>query len=110
MRKRNYLIGFFCWIGVSAIGQSVQFNEMVALNTAGLTDEAGSYSDWIELVNTSSAPISLEGWTLTDDRANPQKWTFPAVTIAPGSYLVVFASEKDIKVGPFLHTNFKLNE
>ena len=53
--------------------------------------------------------MNLDGYHLTDDLLNKTKWRFPAVTIAPGGYLLVWASGKDRRVaGQPLHTNFQL--
>ena len=46
---------------------------------------------------------------LSDDDANQRKWVFPALTMQPGEYRVVFASGKDRREGPALHANFKLS-
>jgi hypothetical protein len=70
-------------------------NEFLANNTAGLQDEDGDRSDWIELKNTTAAPIELAGYHLTDDAAILDKWTLRAVSIPAGGHLVVFASGKD---------------
>ncbi len=86
-------------------------NEFLASNTAGLQDEDGDRSDWIELKNTTAAPINLAGYHLTDDSGNLEKWTLPAVNIGAGGYLVIFASDKNrTVVGQNLHTNFSLDE
>ncbi|MEN8737373.1 MAG: lamin tail domain-containing protein [Akkermansiaceae bacterium] len=92
------------------LGEPV-LSEIVADNETGLSDEDGEQEDWIELYNPSSVAEDLSGWHLTDDAADRQKWTFPAGTsIPPGSYLVVFASNKDRAIaGATLHTNFKLS-
>jgi hypothetical protein len=88
----------------------VRINEVVADNTGGLQDEQGSFEDWIELHNPTAGDVTLTGWHLTDDRAQPSKWTFPATTLPAGGYLVVFASGKNRAVaGAELHTNFRLN-
>ena len=87
---------------------AVRINEVATENSTGLQDEDSTYQDWIELYNTSGGTVNLAGWHLTDDRALPAKWTFPAVSIAPGGYLVVFASAKNRSTTP-LHTNFKLD-
>ncbi len=96
---------------------TVIINEYVASNDAGLEDQDGDRSDWLELHNRTSTSVSLAGWTLTDDPNEPDKWTFPEVTIVTGEYMVVFASGKDITASPVivvdkvsnLHTNFKLD-
>ena len=91
-------------------GQGVIINEFVAVNEAGLTDSDGDRSDWVELYNQSAAPVSLLGWSLTDDSAQLRKWQFPATNIAAGGYLVIFASGKDrTNVAAELHTNFQLD-
>jgi hypothetical protein len=84
-------------------------SEFMADNTATLADEDGDYSDWIELHNPTSSARSLDGYYLSDDARDPDKWRLPAVTIPAGAYLVVFASGKDraSSAGP-LHTNFSL--
>ncbi|MEO1836730.1 MAG: lamin tail domain-containing protein, partial [Akkermansiaceae bacterium] len=71
-------------------------------------DEEGKRNDWVELHNSGSEEISLEGHALTDDPENLLKWEFPAGSLKPGDYLTVFASGKDRKGRKFLHTNFKL--
>lgn len=75
---------------------SVVINEFVSSNRTGLADEDGLRSDWIELHNTGAAAVDLDGWSLSDDPANPRRWTFaPGVLIAPGGHLLVWASGKD---------------
>lgn len=83
--------------------------EFLAANTKTLADSDGDFSDWIELHNPDSTPANLNGWYLTDDPANKRKWQLPALTLSPGSYLIVWASTKDRRdpTKP-LHTNFAL--
>jgi len=83
--------------------------ELLAQNTDSLADEDREFSDWFEIHNPGSSPVDLAGYHLTDDAMDLEKWTFPAVTIQPGGFLVVFASGKDRRdpAAP-LHTNFRL--
>ncbi len=93
------------------ISQDVRLNEFVAINVTGLRDEDNEYNDWVELRNLSTNLVSLAGWSLSDDAGTPDKWVFPAVTMQPSGYLVVFCSAKDRKPtapNARLHTNFKL--
>ena len=84
-------------------------NEYMANNKSIISDEDGDSSDWIEIYNPGPDSLSLEGWTLTDRADKLTQWRFPAVTMAPDSYLLVFASGKDrAQRGAPLHTNFKL--
>lgn len=84
--------------------------EFMAANTLSLADDDGAYSDWVEIHNPDAEPLDLGGWYLTDSNNNRTKWQFPAVTLPPGGYLVVYASNKDRRdpIRP-LHTNFALS-
>jgi hypothetical protein len=88
----------------------LRINEFVTSNESGLQDEDGNTPDWIEIYNPGADPVNLAGWSLSDDKGEPAKWVFPDIAIAPDSYLVIFASEKDRRPndGGELHTNFKL--
>ncbi|MBL9126030.1 MAG: lamin tail domain-containing protein [Verrucomicrobiales bacterium] len=45
---------------------------------------------FVEVVNFGSAPVSLEGMSLSDDPGRPAAWLFPAATsVAPGQRIVV---------------------
>ena len=50
--------------------------EFQAVNDSTLVDGDGNFSDWIELHNSTSESISLNGWHLTDDRDELDRW-FP---------------------------------
>ncbi|RYD68175.1 MAG: hypothetical protein EOP83_01330 [Verrucomicrobiaceae bacterium] len=85
-------------------------SEFCASNQNGLEDENGDRPDWVEIHNPDATPADLTNWYLTDNSGEKTKWRFPAVTIAPGGRLVVFASGKDRRVaGQPLHTNFSLS-
>ncbi|MAG57839.1 MAG: hypothetical protein CMJ83_16265 [Planctomycetes bacterium] len=99
-----------CIVAAPVTAQAPAITEFMARNASSLVDEDGDYSDWIEIHNPADAPVSLVGWSLTDDPSIPGKWAFPAETLAAKGYLVVFASNKDrATVGAPLHTNFRLN-
>ncbi|TAL04995.1 MAG: hypothetical protein EPO07_04345, partial [Verrucomicrobia bacterium] len=90
----------------------VIINEFLAGNVAGILDEDGEHSDWIEIHNRGTNVVNLLGWSLTDDTNTPGKWVFPSKALNPGEYLLVFASGKDRRapVGAnHFHTNFKLD-
>lgn len=103
----------FCWISIwlTSFGFGTPLlNEFLSSNGNGLLDEDGDRSDWIEIYNPDQTLLDLQGYHLTDSDDLTQ-WTFPeGVTIPPGGYLVVFASDKNRAVaGRQLHTNFKLD-
>jgi len=92
----------------------LRINEILTANVAatGFKDEDGELQDWIEIYNPGTEAANLDGWSLTDDLNDPDRWIFPSITLGPGQYLVVFASGKDRKdpsLGRRLHANFKLS-
>ncbi|MCA9197308.1 MAG: lamin tail domain-containing protein, partial [Planctomycetales bacterium] len=85
-------------------------SEFMAVNESTLQDQDGDYSDWIEITNVGDEALDLNDYSLTDDQNDPTQWRFPSVTLEPGEYLTVFASNKDRDTpGQELHTNFRLN-
>lgn len=104
--------GWSVTVNPALLPGDVIINEVVAGNLNGLTDEDGERPDWVELYNRGVNAVNLLGWSLTDDPDVPGLWTFPSTVLAPGQYLVVFASGKDRRAplpGNKHHTNFKLN-
>ena len=84
-------------------------NEVSADNQNILLDEDGDSTDWIELHNPSGSTAILNDYYLSDDPAQPTKWRLPNMNLAPGGFLIIFASGKDRDVaGSELHTNFSL--
>src|SRR5690606_34144099 len=70
---------------------SVRINEFMADNDT-IESPADKKADWIELYNTTAAPVSLTGFHLSDNPENPTKWQFPEGTSIPANgYLVVWA-------------------
>ncbi len=87
---------------------AIVINEVMASNSATAMDENDQYEDWIELHNTGTSAVDLQGWHLTDTPFEPTKWTFPGGTVMdPGAYMIVWADE-DQSQG-LMHANFKLS-
>ena len=96
---------------VPPITNRLVISEYLADNAGGALDEDYDSSDWVELYNGTASPVNLNGYYLTDSLGNRTKWKFPAVTISPDSYLLVWASGKDRRVvGQPLHTSFELGD
>jgi hypothetical protein len=86
---------------------SVLINEVLASNISTNLDPNGQAEDWIELINTTNAPIDLAGFYLSDDALNLMEWPIPAGSIIPANgYLLVWADKDTTEQG--LHCNFKL--
>ena len=89
---------------------SVYISEVLASNGGGLRDEDLESPGWIEVLNTGPLAVNLGGWHLTDNVANPTKWTFPPTNLPVGGQVVVFASGKArANAGQPLHANFQLD-
>ena len=97
-------------LGLTAPAQ-LYLNEFVASNDTGLTDETGDFEDWVEIYNAGSSAVSLDGYYLTDDLAEPDQWQLPTgsgeLNVPAGGYLVLFF-DKDTGDGP-RHVNAKLS-
>ena len=75
-----------------------------------IVDEAGESDDWVEVRNTGSETVSLDGLGLAESTSPEFRdiMQFPAgTTLAPGEYLIVWA-DNDVEQGP-LHAPFKLS-
>ncbi len=95
---------------VYTAGTELLITEFMAVNRSTIADEDGQYPDWVEIHNPCLPVVNLEGWYLTDSASNLTKWQFPAVSLARGEFLVVFASDKNrATAGSELHTSFKLS-
>ncbi len=92
-----------------ALSQSLYINEMMSSNSSTIEDEDGAASDWIELYYDGAEPLNLDGYGISDTYDEPYRWTFPAVTINPGEFMLIWASGKDRRnPGSPLHTNFSI--
>lgn len=95
----------------SPMAAQVVINEVSASNFSSYADNYGEYEDWIELYNTTGAPVDVSGWWLSDDQSNPMKWQIPGGTIiGANARQVFFASGRNTSGGGFYHTSFKLNQ
>ncbi|MBL7112988.1 MAG: CotH kinase family protein, partial [Bacteroidales bacterium] len=101
----KYLIALFCFIFPPVDGQ-LRINEFLALNTTFNVDpDFQTYSDWVEIYNSSDSIVDLSGYSLTDDLSNPARWTIPqGVNIPADSYLIIWMDDKNTG----LHAPFKL--
>jgi hypothetical protein len=89
---------------------AVRVTEVMSSNKSAWADEKGKFPDWVELQNTSDAPIDLMGWSLVDDMDKLIRFTFPQMTLAPGECVLVYCDD-DLKntAGYPFHAPFKLS-
>lgn len=91
---------FLAFFNMLSTAQPFRINEVMSSNGGLVTDSDGDPSDWIELYNSGSASINLNGYGLSDNKSEPFKWVFPSYNVNPGEYLLTFASGKDRKETP----------
>lgn len=110
--SRLLLLAASVMLFASSVHGQVVVNEYSCANWKQFTDNYDKHEDWIELYNSSAAPVNVGGYFLSDDEDEPQKWQFPAnVNILPNSYLIVYASgrnEGGNNAAP--HTNFRMTQ
>lgn len=92
------------WTTPSLLG--VYINEVMSSNTNTIADEHGQFNDWIELYNSNSWSVNLNGKFLTDDLYDWNKFPLPAVSIGPGQFLVIWLDDAPEQGN--LHGTFQL--
>ncbi|MBI5385275.1 MAG: lamin tail domain-containing protein [Verrucomicrobia bacterium] len=86
-------------------------NEIQPNNPDGLLDNTGLAQPWIELFNSDTNAMLLDGFFLTSTYSNLNEWAFPTGTvIGPGEFKVLFADGRpETSSGTNLHTSFRLD-
>lgn len=93
------------WLGISHVA-STGVSGILWINEAALRSATDPEPDWVELYNSGDLPVSLDGFCLSDDPADPGKWSFPAATVIHAhSWLVILLNGKD----QGLEAGFKLS-
>ena len=96
-------------------------SEFEASNVTGILDyedkngnmTAGAHDDWVEICNPSSQALDLTGWRLREGKSSSSytEWAFPAMTLGPGEFRIVFASGYSLtNPAGELHANFKISK
>lgn len=80
---------------VPFVGGPLKFTEIDPTNLV-YEDHEGDDDGWVEIFNTSDAPVNLKGTYLTNSLDKPTKWAFGNVVIPPQDFLIVYLSGKDL--------------
>jgi hypothetical protein len=92
----------------------IRINEISGSNDSYI-DEYSKKGDWIELYNTTSGPIDVEGMYLTDNLEKPTKYQITkgntaAQTVIPAhGHLVIWCDNKRATTDAALHASFKID-
>lgn len=97
--------------GISAQGRkAVCINEVMVQNDSNYVDDYGQYHAWIELFNSSFAPVETSSMFLTNDKNNTRMYPVPRMDVntemPPRQHLLFWADGEPNK-GTF-HISFKL--
>jgi len=92
----------------SASQGPLAISEVKTVGDETVTDGAGNMVPWVEIVNTSGAPMSLSGYSLTNNANHIGLFPLPDVTVAAGQKLLIFADGTGAQVEGEIHTNFKI--
>jgi len=90
----SFLAIIFAWV-LGGSAQNVLINELVSVNTVFL-DDFGKSSDWIELYNSSNSIQDLSGMRISDRPDLENAWEIGDMKMEPKSYLIIFASGRNI--------------
>lgn len=106
--KRNIALAALAVFALQQSHAQIQINELLAVNSTSAYDpDFGEFSDFLELRNAAAVPINLSGYTLTDNPDETDKWTLPALTLAPGELLLVWTDGLDKRPGDTAFVAYK---
>lgn len=116
MNKKTILLLVACLMTciatVSAQGRKAMcINEVMIQNDSNYVDDYGNHRAWIELFNSSFAPIEISSMYITNDKNNPKMYPVPRMDVntnIPARQHVVFWADNEPNKGTF-HMNFSLD-
>ena len=77
----------------------ILITEIVSKNEGSLSvPGCDGCTEWVELFNPNETPVSLMGFTLTDDMTETDKHNFPEIELGVGQYLIVCCGRKGCTV------------
>ena len=99
--------------GATSMGQGrrgLRINEVMVQNDDNYVDDYGKHQAWIELFNSTFAPMDISSVYLTNDPAQPKKYPVPlgdVNTEIPPRQHIVFWADGEPNKGTF-HLSFQL--
>lgn len=83
-------------------------NEAMAVNQSTIFDEEMVYEDWLELYNNTNATIQLDGYFVSDDSTNWNKFPLPSYNLQSHAFALTWLDD-DAEDGMW-HSTFKLGQ
>lgn len=114
--KKNILLVIValvaCFATSEAQGRSgLCINEVMVQNDSSVVDDYGLHHSWIELYNSTHAPMEISSVYLTNDKNNPTLYPVPlgdVNTEIPALQHVLFWADGEPNKGTF-HISFRIN-
>lgn len=89
---------------------SLRINEVLVANKSVLPDEKGTFSDIVELYNTTDTPVQLSGWSISDGKNDRFRYRLPDLTVPADSYVLIFCDGGNyVTQNGHIHANFSLS-
>lgn len=110
-KKRLLILPLICsLLTILPVSSQVVINEYSCANISQVADNYGEFHDWVELYNAGSSTVNLTGYYMSDNVNNPTKWAFPSGSLAPGAFIRIICSGRDMVSGIWYHTNYKMTQ
>ena len=109
--RKNFIkplaLSLILFVGSFQASAQLIINEFMASNVGAYIDpDYDASADWIEIYNSGTTAVQLNGYYITDNLNDLAKWQINTnVTIQSGQYLIIWAD--GMNTG--LHTNFKIS-
>ena len=102
--------GYLAYRGTQEVASGLIIHEAMPSNAKYLQQADGEFYDWVELKNTSDAPIRLADYALSNDPDQPDKFQLPDVELAPGeSYIVICSGNTQLTDNRYVHSSFSFS-
>lgn len=86
----------------------IVINEICSNNFSVICDDNGNYSDYVELYNPAKVPVSLSGFSLSDNKNELDKCSLESMIIPAKGYMIIWLDGADNDmVG---HASFKISQ
>ena len=91
MLQRNLFLGIvlFALLLCAAAEGEILISEIGASNHSAYFDENGKTPDWVELYNSGTEAVTLDGWTLSDNADASKALSLNGMEIPAGGYLLI---------------------
>ena len=96
--------------GTKSENPTLLISEVLTENKSSLPDDAGRFSDVVELYNGGTEPLYLGGYCLSDSQDSRFRYRLPGRTLEAGAYAVIYCDgENYIGENGEIHANFALS-